>query len=116
VAEWLQCYRIAHKGSLLRARVSKGGEPCGDPDFGRVTKPGEWLCENPENGHRWACSQAAFEELYCEVGKSPPKKEKKQEDGHRKGQSRKRSASHSASNDSVWGAGTLFHEIEEEET
>jgi len=114
MSEWLDCYRIAHPSHRLRAKKTKGGEPYGDPVMGMVAPPGHWLCENVENGHRWVCSPEAFKDLYCEVGKSPPKKKKKQENGHRKGKSRKRSASNESVSDSVWGKDTLFDGVQEE--
>lgn len=113
MGEWLNCYRINQRDHRFRAKVSEGGESYGSEGFKRETKLGYWLCENPENGHRWTCSPEAFEELYCEVGKTPQKKEKKQEDGHRKGKSRKRSSSHEARS-SALGGGILFNDIEEE--
>jgi hypothetical protein len=91
---WLRCYRIAQRDSFIEAKRAEGGEPYGDEVMRKTAKPGEWLCRNPENGYTWVVSDEGFEELYCEVGKSRPVKEKKQEDGYRKGQSRRRSASH----------------------
>jgi hypothetical protein len=94
MGEWKTYYRVAHRSHELRAKVASGGEPFGDPEMGKKAVAGQWLCESIQNGYRWVCSEMEFAELYCEVGKHPPRKKKKQEDGYRKGKSRKRSASH----------------------
>lgn len=72
--DWLTCYRLAAPTHLLEARRSPGGEPYGKDGFGLVTEPGQWLCRNPANDYRWVCSDSHFDQLYCEVGKTPIKK------------------------------------------
>jgi hypothetical protein len=76
-----------------------------------TAKKGEWICRNPENGHMWVCSDQGFSQLYCEVGKSSVKKIKKQQDGHKKGQSRHHSASSEVADHSY---GELFKETDEQ--
>lgn len=71
---WLRCYRLAYPSHQLEARQAVGGESYGMPDFQLTAKPGQWLCQNPSNGYRWVCSDEVFRQLYCEVGKTPPKK------------------------------------------
>lgn len=111
MGDWLKVYRIAYRNDVIRAKVAEGGEPYGNPVMKYTAKPGQWLCENPQNGHRWICSDEGFRELYCEVGKVPKKKKKKrQEDGHRKGQSRHRSASHESGKKYALNEGALFEE------
>lgn len=113
MSEWRKCYRLAHPGHTLEAKRAKGGEECGHGKRWKA-KPGQWLCRNPENGHTWTMTDEGFDELYCEVGKPPkPKKQKKQEDGHRKGQSRHSSASNEADVKPDWGE--LFEERENEQ-
>lgn len=110
MSEWLPCYRIAQASSKFEAKRAKGGEKVG---FGTMfAKSGEWICRNPENGHTWVCSDEGFEQLYCEAGKSPVKKIKKQQDGHKKGKSRH----HSASSEVVdHSHGELFEETDEQQ-
>lgn len=102
MGKWLTFYRIAHRNHLLRAKVAEGGEPYGNSEMGKTAERGQWLCESIENGHRWVCSKESFNELYCEVGKFPVHKKKKQEDGYRKGKSRKRSTSYENDPEESW--------------
>jgi len=109
VGDWIDCYRIAHRSDRIRARIADGGESYGHPDMKLVAKPGQWLCENPANNYRWVCDQKSFDLLYCAVGSLPVARKKRQEDGHRKGQSRLRSVSYQGDN-----SRGLFHEEKEE--
>jgi len=60
----------------------------------------------------WACSDDDFDELYCEVGKAQkPKRQKKQEDGHKKGTSKHSSSSAGVGDDASWRFG-LFDQAE----
>jgi hypothetical protein len=97
------------RSSLIDAKRAEGGETYGYNNILKA-KSGEWLCRNPENGYCWVMSDEGFDELYCEVGKYPEIKPKKQQDGHRKGKSRHMSAS-SKVNDGPWGS--LFAEEKE---
>lgn len=112
MGDWVPCYRLAQRNHTFEAKRAEGGEKHGHAAL-LVAEKGVWLCRNPENGHIWTMSDEGFDELYCEVGKAPkPKKKKKQEDGHRKGLSKKRSASAEVSGGS-WGE--LFEEREDDE-
>ena len=95
---------------MLEARRADGGEEYGLAVAFKA-KPGQWLCRNQDNGHIWVVSDEGFDELYCKIGESPKKREKKQEDGYRKGKSRHRSLS----NDIKQDFGSLFEERDEEE-
>ena len=112
MGEWVEFYRIAHNAHHIEAKRADGGEEYG---IGAVqkAKKGQWLCRNPENGHLWVCSDEHFEALYCEIGKIPVTKPKKQEDGYRKGQSRHMSSSSEVSSSSSFGE--LFEEKIEDE-
>ena len=89
MSKWVEYYRVAQRGHRLEAKRAEGGEVIGHAGIHTVKK-GQWLCRNPENNHMWSMSDQDFVELYCEVGKSPARKKiKKQEDGYKKGKSRK---------------------------
>ena len=113
MGEWRKVYRIAHRADILDAKRAEGGETFGRPEHRKVAQRGQWLCRNPQNGWVWTWSDEAFAELYCEVGKAPPKKKKKkQADGHKKGQSRHMSASVEVTDDSNTCSG-LFEGCDE---
>jgi hypothetical protein len=114
MSEWIKCYRLAMRSHVLEAKRAEGGERFGFTKMFKAKK-GEWLCRNPANDHRWVVSDEAFEELYCEIGKRPKKKRKKQEDGHRKGESRRMSSSSENENyGSLFDSGVEKDEKEQE--
>jgi len=101
---WRKFFRLGHTTDVFEAKRAEGGEEYGHK-IKMYAKKGQWLCRNPDNGHMWVMSDEGFESLYCEVGKTRrPKKQKKQSDGHRKGQSRHSSASSEKSDNRVFGS------------
>jgi len=91
---WKQYRRLACSTDIIEARVAEGGERYGINGLD-IAKPGQMLCRNPSNDHRWAMLLKSFDELYCEVGKQrPDPKPKTQAAGYRKGQSKHSTTSH----------------------
>lgn len=64
---WKRYVRRSHRGHELEARLVRQGDRV-DRGFGMVDDgiPGNMLCRNPQNDHRWQMSVEAFNDLYVE--------------------------------------------------